>query len=108
MLHVCLLIFGLVCLACIRMSPADSVSGSLSLEMIKEGIRFVWGNPPILGAMALDMFAVIFAGADALLPIYANDILQVGAFGYGLLTSAKAVGSLATAVLIAFLPPIVR
>jgi len=106
--HVALLLGGLVCLALIRVSADDSVGGTVSLAMIKEGLVYIWANPPVLGAMALDMFAVIFAGADALLPIYANDILGVGPFGYGLLTSAKAVGSLLTALAMALLPPVVH
>ncbi len=104
--HVALVTGGMVCLICIRIVSTVGAGGGLSLVMVKEGLRFVWANPPILGAMALDMFAVIFAGADALLPIYANDILGVGAAGYGLLTSSKAVGSLGAALLMAFLPPI--
>ncbi len=105
--HVLLVVGGVVCLACIRIAATAGTGGGLSLAMVKEGLRFVWANPPILGAMALDMFAVIFAGADALLPIYAKDILGVGAAGFGLLTSSKAVGSLAAALMMAFLPPIV-
>src|SRR5207237_6108287 len=95
------------CLAAIRISSQGQVGGRVSLAMIKEGFTFIWAHPPILGAMALDMFAVIFAGADALLPIYARDVLGVGAFGYGLLTSSKAVGSLVTAVVIAVSPSII-
>ncbi len=105
--HVALVTGGVACLACIRIASTVGAGTRLSAGMVKEGLRFVWANPPILGAMALDMFAVIFAGADALLPIYAKDILGVGAAGYGLLTSSKAVGSLGAALLLALLPPIV-
>ena len=62
----------------------------------------------ILSAMVLDMFAVLFAGATALLPIYANDILGVGARGYGLLSAALETGTLLMAVILLVLPPILR
>ena len=52
---------------------------AISWSTVREGLRFVRRNPVVLGCMTLDMFAVIFGGATALLPIYANDILQVGA-----------------------------
>ncbi len=59
----------------------------------------------ILAAITLDMFAVLFGGAVALLPIYATDILQVGAQGLGILRAAPSVGALITAFLLAHLPP---
>jgi hypothetical protein len=57
------------------------------------GLRFVFSRPPILGAISLDLFAVLFGGATALLPIYARDILHVGPWGLGLLRSAPAAGA---------------
>jgi MFS family permease len=78
----------------------------VSLAAIREGLTFVWSRPVVLGCMALDMFAVIFGGATALLPIYAKEILQVGARGYGLLNSALEIGALSMALLLMFLPPI--
>jgi len=80
----------------------------VSLRAIGEGIAFVRSRPAVLGAMALDMFAVIFGSATALLPIYANEILHVGARGYGLLASALEIGSLSMAAVLLFLPPIRR
>lgn len=65
----------------------------VSIAAIGEGLRFVRHNPAILSSMSLDMFAVIFAGATALLPVYAEEILQVGPRGYGLLASAMAIGT---------------
>jgi MFS family permease len=106
LIHAALVLLGLVCLAGIRVGT-PSPSGGLSIAMIVEGFAFIRAHPAILGAMALDMFAVILSGADALLPIYARDVLGVGAFGFGLLTSSKAIGSLATAIAMALLPPIV-
>ena len=75
---------------------------------IREGLHFVWSRPVLIGAMTLDMFAVIFGGARALLPIYATDILDAGAFGYGLLYAASEVGALLTSILLLVLPSIDR
>ena len=75
---------------------------------IREGLHFVWSRPVLLGAMTLDMFAVIFGGARALLPIYATDILDAGAFGYGLLYAASEVGALLMSILLLVLPSIDR
>ncbi len=62
-------------------------------ESMKEGIEFVWNQKALLGAMGLDMFAVLFGGAIALLPVYAKDILQVGPQAFGLLMSATYLGN---------------
>jgi len=58
------------------------------------GVRFIRGNPAILGTISLDLFAVLFGGVVALLPIYARDILEAGPFGLGVLRAAPAVGAL--------------
>lgn len=68
------------------------------------GLRFVWSTKVILGAVTLDMFAVLFGGVNALLPIYAKDILRVGADGLGLLLASEAFGALAMAVILAYRP----
>lgn len=65
------------------------------------GIRFIWARSEILGAMSLDLFAVLFGGATALLPVYARDILAVGPVGLGLLRSAPAVGAVAVGLILA-------
>src|SRR5437870_12165079 len=75
-------------------------------QAIREGLAFVWRNEVILGCMTLDMFAVLFGGATALLPIYATEILHVGPRGYGVLSSALEVGALATSLVLIALPPI--
>ena len=84
----------------------DTVRRAVSLAAIREGLAFVWQRPVVLGCMALDMFAVIFGGASALLPIYANEILRVGPRGYGLLTSSLELGALSTALLMMLRPPV--
>jgi MFS family permease len=63
-----------------------------------EGIRFVFGRPLIRSSMLLDFFATFFASSTALLPIFAQDILKVGAHGYGLLAAASAAGAVATSL----------
>lgn len=74
------------------------------LEGLLAGIRYVWGRKDILGAVSLDLFAVLLGGATALLPIFASDILHVGPAGLGLLRSAPAVGAAAMAVWLAHRP----
>lgn len=68
--------------------------GEPLMKSLKEGIKFVKNTPVILGALTLDLFAVLFGGAVALLPIYAQDILKVGPEGFGVLRAAPAVGAL--------------
>ena len=69
-----------------------------------DGIRFVRGRPIVLGAISLDLFAVLLGGATALLPIYARDLLHTGPWGLGLLRSATAVGALGMALWLAHHP----
>lgn len=68
--------------------------GEPIMKSLKEGIKFIRNTRVILGALTLDMFAVLFGGAVALLPIYAQDILKVGPEGFGILRAAPAVGAL--------------
>ena len=63
------------------------------LERVAEGVRFVRSRPVVLGAISLDLFAVLLGGATALLPVYARDILHVGPIGLGFLRSAPAAGA---------------
>ena len=78
---------------------------SATWTSLVEGFRFMRSSRVILAAITLDMFAVLFGGAVALLPIYATDILQVGAQGLGILRAAPSVGALLMAFLLAHLPP---
>ncbi|HTD04498.1 MFS transporter [Undibacterium sp.] len=75
-----------------------------SLHSLLEGLRFVWSRPVVLGAISLDLFAVLFGGATALLPAYAHDVLHVGPTGLGLLRTAPGVGAALTSVALAFWP----
>jgi MFS family permease len=74
-----------------------SIGEASRWERVKEGIRFVRERPVVLGAMSLDLFAVLLGGAVALLPVFARDILHVGPVGLGILRSAPAVGAALTA-----------
>ena len=75
-------------------APREPVSANSLLA----GARFVWGHPQLLGAVSLDLFAVLLGGATALLPIFARDILHIGPQGLGLLRSAPAVGAICVGV----------
>jgi MFS family permease len=77
---------------------------SATLDSLAEGIRFIRDSKVILAAITLDMFAVLFGGAVALLPIYATDILKVGPTGLGVLRAAPSIGALIMAFLLAHLP----
>lgn len=70
----------------------------VTAAVLLAGVRFIWQRKPVLGAVSLDLFAVLLGGAVALLPIFAKDILHVGAWGLGLLRGAPAVGALAMSV----------
>ncbi|HEY4799038.1 MAG TPA: MFS transporter, partial [Bacteroidia bacterium] len=72
---------------------------------LSAGIRFVFKNQVVLGALSLDLFAVLFGGATALLPIFATDILHVGGEGFGLLRAAPAFGAIIMAGILAYYPP---
>lgn len=73
-------------------------------DSVLSGLRFIFGNQLVLAALSLDMFAVLFGGAVALLPVFASDILKVGATGFGHLEAAPAVGSVLMAVLLTYFP----
>ncbi len=106
--NVFLLVAGIALLACVRARPAHEEKRRVTLAAIREGISFVRHRSVIWSCMVLDMFAVIFAGATALLPIYARDILEVGARGYGILSASLEMGTFLMAVLLLILPPIMR
>jgi MFS family permease len=76
----------------------------VSWSTVLEGLRFVRSRPAMLGAISLDLFAVLFGGATALLPAYASDVLHVGPTGLGLLRTAPGLGAAFTGLLLAFWP----
>jgi MFS family permease len=75
---------------------------------IRSGLKFVFKHQVMLGAMSLDLVAVLFGGAVALLPIFALEILQVGAIEYGFLNAAPSAGAIITAVYLAYKPPVLK
>ncbi len=85
-----------------RFTPEKSLASRR--ERVAEGIRFVKQRPVVLGAISLDLFAVLLGGVTALLPIFAADILHVGPLGLGFLRSAPAVGACLTALYLARYP----
>lgn len=78
--------------------------GEPVMESLKEGIKFVFNNKTILGVLSLDMVAVLFGGAVALLPVFAQDILKVGPEGFGVLRTAPAIGAFITMLISAYVP----
>jgi len=78
--------------------------GEPIFQSLKEGVRFVFKTKAILGAITLDMVAVLFGGAVALLPVFAQDILKVGPEGFGVLRAAPAVGAFLTMLVTAYIP----
>jgi MFS family permease len=85
-----------------RFTPEKTLA--TRLERVVEGVRFVKSRPVVLGAISLDLFAVLLGGATALLPVYARDILHVGPHGLGLLRSAPAFGAFLTALVLSRWP----
>ena len=78
--------------------------GEPIMQSLKEGVKFVYNNKTILGSLSLDMVAVLFGGAVALLPIFAQDILKVGPEGFGVLRAAPALGAFITMFISAYVP----
>jgi len=78
--------------------------GRSRLTLIKEGLHYVWTTKIVLGAISLDLFAVLLGGATALLPVFAKDILHVGPEGFGALRAAPAAGAMVMAAYLAFHP----
>jgi MFS family permease len=91
-------------IATIRVRPQVNPREPVTLRSVFSGIAFIRSQPVILGAISLDLFAVLLGGATALLPLYARDILHVGPQGLGLLRSAPAVGALLGALVLARRP----
>lgn len=105
------IIFGLVILSLLillnikRKPILNPKIGEPIFQSLREGVSFVFKTKEILGAMTLDMIAVLFGGAVALLPIFAQDILKVGSEGFGVLRAMPAVGASLTMLATAYLPP---
>ncbi len=99
-----LFVFAATLISLIRIEQAPPKREPVTFQTITAGIAFIGRNPIVLGAISLDLFAVLFGGATALLPVYAHDIFQTGPWGLGLLRAAPAFGALSTALLLARRP----
>lgn len=95
-----MLVLSVLLIAACRPRPVTMTKRAMSLTSMLAGAAFIRSRPEILGAISLDLFAVLLGGATALLPIYARDVLHVGPWGLGLLRSAPALGALAMAMVI--------
>lgn len=104
------LVFGFSILSLIALSQISSKPiinpkiGESIKDSLTEGLTFVFNNKIVLGALSLDMIAVLFGGAVALLPVFAQDILKVGSEGFGILRAAPAVGAFITMLVSAYVP----
>ncbi|WP_423770973.1 MFS transporter [Pseudomonas sp. NLJ1] len=99
-------LYAIACVLTLSLQARGQVAqrGRASLESLLAGIRFIRSRPDILGAISLDLFAVLLGGATALLPVFAKDILLTGPLGLGLLRSAPAVGALLMSLWLARFP----
>ena len=95
---------ALLAMFAIRVQASERPRSTASAGDLLSGIKYIWSNKLILAAISLDLFAVLLGGAVALLPVYAREILKVGAFGLGILRTAPGVGAVITAILVAHWP----
>ncbi len=91
--------------ALIRKDTRPQAQAGSRWALMKEGLAYVWREKLVLGAISLDLFAVLLGGATALLPVFARDVLHVGPEGFGLLRAAPAIGATVVALWIAVRPP---
>lgn len=105
-----LVLAALGCFAAVPRQPLPAQPGAAVplLESLRAGLRFVFADRVVLGALSLDLFSVFFGGAVALLPIFAKEILHAGPAGLGLLRAAPAFGSVLMSVALAHRPPMTR
>ncbi len=110
--YLCVLFFlllALLLLSFVKNRPAPPVNGDETLlERLSSGLKFVFGNQVLWGAMSLDMFAVLFGGAVAMLPVFAAEVLMVGPQGLGFLRAAPMLGAVVMSLCMAHRPPMVH
>ena len=105
----CLTALALVGIVVMRYTPGQRTVGRASMAKdLLSGLSFVWSQPVILGALSLDLFSVFLGGAEALLPVFASEILHVGPQGLGILRAAPAFGAVSMGVFLAHRSPIER
>lgn len=103
-----LLAVAAVTLSLVRAPARERTARAPVWASVREGARYLFGEPVLLAALTLDLFAVLFGGATALLPVFAEEILHVGAQGFGLLRASPAVGALLASAILATRPPLRR
>lgn len=105
-----LLVSSVLMIGCVKVRPLEAIAANKQDETIfsriHEGVRFVLKTPELVGAFSLDMFAVLFGGAVAMLPVFASDILRVGPEGLGFLRACPAVGAIMMSIFLMFHPPV--
>ncbi|MFL9484424.1 MFS transporter [Chitinophagaceae bacterium LWZ2-11] len=84
--------------------PLTERSEKKTWDSVKDGLNFVFKTKEVLGALSLDLFAVLFGGAVAMVPVYARDILKVGAEGFGVLNGASDIGAILVVILLTLFP----
>jgi hypothetical protein len=99
-----LIAVGIACVLAFRVNEVAPSGERVDMSTVLAGVRFIRRTPVILGAISLDLFAVLFGGAVALLPLYAKSILHTGPVGLGVMRSAPAVGALAAGLMLARRP----
>jgi len=99
-----LYIAATLCLLMIRGRTRPAAQAGSRWTLAVEGLAYVWSNKIVFGAISLDLFAVLLGGATALLPVYARDVLNVGALGFGILRAAPSVGAVGVAVTLSMRP----
>jgi MFS family permease len=87
-----------------KIQPLNEKGEKKTWDSVKEGLAFVFRTKELLGAVSLDLFAVLFGGAAALIPVYARDILKVGARGFGFLNGASDMGAICIVILLTVFP----
>lgn len=100
----CLLLLSMLLMSAVRIERRMEAKAPSGVRGVLDGFRFVRDRPMVLGAISLDLFAVLFGGATAMLPAVAKDILHAGPTELGLLRTAPALGAAATALALAFVP----
>lgn len=101
----CLMITALIILTQLKPKPAIQRNSDIrTWESVKEGLRFVFKTKELLAALSLDMFAVLFGGAVAMVPVYAKDILKIGPIGFGWLNAAIDIGAICVVVILTIAP----
>ena len=102
---VALLVFALFSMSLIKKKPAANESGERKTwDSVREGLSFVFKTKELLGAISLDLFAVLFGGAVAMVPVFARGILHIGAEGFGLLNAASDMGAILIVILLTLFP----